>query len=40
MGKLFGYAMIAFGLLELLSGFADGLWLAIVGAFIGGPPRT
>lgn len=34
VGRLFGYAMIAFGLLELFSGSAGGLWLAIVGVFI------
>jgi CBS domain-containing protein len=34
VGKLFGYAMIAFGLLELFSGYAGGLWLSIVGVFI------
>jgi predicted transcriptional regulator len=31
---MFGYAMIAFGVLELFSGYAGGLWLAIVGMFI------
>jgi Zn-dependent protease len=34
VGRLFGYAMIAFGLLEMFSGYAGGLWLAIVGVFI------
>jgi Zn-dependent protease/predicted transcriptional regulator len=34
VGRMFGYAMIAFGVLELFSGYAGGLWLAIVGMFI------
>jgi Zn-dependent protease/predicted transcriptional regulator len=34
LGRMFGYAMIAFGALELFSGYAGGLWLAIVGMFI------
>lgn len=34
VGRFFGYAMIAFGVLELFSGYAGGLWLAIVGVFI------
>jgi Zn-dependent protease len=34
VGRMFGYAMIAFGVLELFAGYAGGLWLAIVGMFI------
>jgi len=34
VGKLFGYAMIALGVLESFSGYGGGLWLAIVGLFI------
>jgi Zn-dependent protease len=34
VGRMFGYAMVAFGLLELFSGYAGGLWLAVVGFFI------
>jgi Zn-dependent protease/predicted transcriptional regulator len=34
VGRVFGYAMIAFGVLELFAGYAGGLWLAIVGLFI------
>ena len=34
VGKMFGYGMVAFGVLELFSGYAGGLWLAIVGMFI------
>lgn len=34
VGRVFGYAMIALGLLETFSGYAGGLWLAIVGFFI------
>jgi Zn-dependent protease len=34
VGRVFGYAMIGLGVLELFSGYAGGLWLAIVGVFI------
>jgi Zn-dependent protease len=34
VGKMFGYLMMAFGLLELFAGYAGGVWLALVGLFI------
>ena len=33
-GRLLGYLLIAFGLLNTLAGFAEGLWLVLVGWFI------
>jgi Zn-dependent protease len=34
VGRMFGYLIIGLGLLELFSGYAGGLWLAVVGLFI------
>ncbi len=34
VGRGFGYAMIAIGVLSLFSGYAGGLWLAVIGVFI------
>lgn len=33
-GRLLGYFLVAFGLLNTLAGFAEGLWLVLVGWFI------
>jgi CBS domain-containing protein len=33
-GRLFGYLLVALGVLELLAGGAQGLWLSLVGVFI------
>jgi Zn-dependent protease len=34
VGRGFGYAMIAIGVISLFSGYAGGLWLAVIGVFI------
>ena len=34
VGRMFGYVIIGFGLLELFAGYAGGLWLAVIGLFI------
>lgn len=34
IGRGFGYVLVAFGILALVSGAAGGLWLALVGGFI------
>lgn len=34
VGRVFGYAMIAIGVLSLFSGYAGGLWLAVIGLFL------
>ena len=34
MGRGFGYALIGLGVLELLYGSAEGLWLSLIGVFI------
>lgn len=34
VGRIFGYVMIAIGVLSLFSGYAGGLWLAVIGLFI------
>jgi Zn-dependent protease/CBS domain-containing protein len=33
-GRVFGFALIAFGVLSLFTGYGGGLWLALVGLFI------
>lgn len=34
VGRAFGYVLIGLGLLELLNGFAQGLWLSLIGFFL------
>jgi Zn-dependent protease/predicted transcriptional regulator len=40
IGRGFGYLLIGLGVLEVASGFAQGLWLAVIGFFLVGAARA